>query len=59
MKLVELVLEIAEFLQVPVIAEGVETENQLRLLKERGCEIIQGYYFSKPVPPEEFTALFK
>ena len=59
MKLVELVLEIAEFLQVPVIAEGVETENQLRLLKERGCEIIQGYYFSKPVPPEEFTAFFK
>ena len=55
MKLVELVLEIAEFLQVPVIAEGVETENQLRLLKERNCDIIQGYYFSKPVPPEEFT----
>lgn len=58
MKLVELVLEIAEFLQVPVIAEGVETDNQLRLLKERGCDIIQGYYFSKPVPPEEFTAFF-
>ena len=59
MKLVELVLEIAEFLQVPVIAEGVETENQLRLLKERNCDIIQGYYFSKPVPPEEFTKFFK
>ncbi len=58
MKLVELVLEIAEFLQVPVIAEGVETENQLKLLKERGCDIIQGYYFSKPVPPEEFTEFF-
>ncbi len=54
MKLVEMVLEIARFLQVPVIAEGVETETQLKLLKERGCEIIQGYYFSKPVPPEEF-----
>ena len=59
MKLVELVLEIAEFLQVPVIAEGVETEKQLKLLKERNCDIIQGYYFSKPVPAEEFTKFFK
>ena len=58
MKLVELVLDIAKFLQVPVIAEGVETEEQLMLLKERGCDIIQGYYFSKPVPAEEFTQFF-
>lgn len=58
MKLVELVLDIAKFLQVPVIAEGVETEEQLMLLKERGCDIIQGYYFSKPVPPDEFTKFF-
>ena len=55
MKLVELVMDIAKFLQVPVIAEGVETEEQLKLLKARGCDIIQGYYFSRPVPPEEFT----
>ena len=55
MKLVELIMDIADFLHVPVIAEGVETEDQLMLLKERGCDIIQGYYFSKPVPPEEFT----
>ena len=59
MKLVELVLDIAKFLQVPVIAEGVETEEQLMLLKERGCDIIQGYYFSKPVPPDEFTKFFR
>ncbi len=58
MKLVELVLDIAKSLQVPVIAEGVETEEQLKLLKARGCDIIQGYYFSKPVPPEEFTKFF-
>ena len=48
-------MDIAKFLQVPVIAEGVETEEQLKLLKARGCDIIQGYYFSRPVPPEEFT----
>ena len=55
MKLVELVMDIAKVLQGPVIAEGVETEEQLKLLKARGCDIIQGYYFSRPVPPEEFT----
>ncbi len=53
-KLVELVIDIARFLEVPVVAEGVETEEQLQLLQEMGCDIIQGYFFSKPVPPEEF-----
>ena len=53
MKLVELVLEIARNLGVPVVAEGVETEEEYKMLKAAGCDIIQGYYFSKPVPPEE------
>jgi diguanylate cyclase (GGDEF)-like protein len=55
LKMLELILDIAKFLHVPVVAEGVETKEQLTILKERGCDIIQGYYFSKPVPPEEFT----
>ncbi len=54
MKLVELIIDIAKFLDVPVVAEGVETGSQLDTLKQMGCEIIQGYYFSKPVPAEEF-----
>ena len=54
LKLVELVVDIAKFLGVPVVAEGVEDEVQLNTLKEMGCDLIQGYYFSKPVPPEEF-----
>lgn len=54
LKLTELVMDISEFLDVPVVAEGVEDIEQLQKLKEMGCEIIQGYYFSKPVPPEEF-----
>ena len=58
-KLVELVIDIARFLDVPVVAEGVETEEQLQALKEMGCDIIQGYYFSKPVPPEEFGAFIR
>ena len=55
MELVTLVLKIAQTLGVPVIAEGVETEEELKMLKEAGCDIIQGYYFSKPIPPSEMS----
>lgn len=51
-RLVEIVLEIADFLAVPVVAEGVEKEEQYLLLKSMGCNVIQGYYFSQPVPAE-------
>ncbi len=52
--LVGLILGIARSLKIPVVAEGVETEEQLRLLKELGCPMVQGFYFSKPLPPKEF-----
>ena len=39
---------------MPVVAEGVETEEQLIALKELGCDYVQGYYFSKPVPAPDF-----
>ena len=51
---VELILGIARNLNVPVIAEGVETKEHLNILKNLGCDIIQGYYFSKPLPEIEF-----
>ena len=54
LRLVELIVDIACYLGVPVVAEGVETENQLRLLKNAGCDIVQGYYFSRPLPAAEF-----
>lgn len=54
-RMVELIIDIAKFLKVPCVAEGVETESQLQTLKKMGCDVIQGYYFSKPVPPEEFV----
>jgi EAL domain-containing protein (putative c-di-GMP-specific phosphodiesterase class I) len=52
--LVELILDIARYLKVPVVAECVETENQPKLLRDAGCNLVQGYYFSRPLPPQEF-----
>ena len=56
-RLVELVVDIAKYLKVPVVAEGVETESQMKLLKHAECDLVQGYYFSRPLPPEEFEKL--
>jgi EAL domain-containing protein (putative c-di-GMP-specific phosphodiesterase class I) len=56
--LVELILDIARYLKVPVVAEGVETGSQLKLLKDAGCDLVQGYYFSRPLPAEEFERRF-
>ena len=53
-RLVELIVDIARYLKVPVVAEGVETENQLKLLRDAGCDLVQGYYFSRPLPADEF-----
>ena len=54
-KMIKIIIDIASYLKVPTIAEGVESKEQVAVLKELGCEIIQGYYFSKPVPNEEFV----
>ena len=54
MWMIELIIDIADHLGVPVIAEGVETEEQLTALKNMGCDMVQGYYFSKPVPAPQF-----
>ena len=54
MRMIELIIDIADYLRVPVVAEGVETEELYLVLKAMGCDLVQGYYFSKPVPPEEF-----
>ncbi|MCR4674911.1 MAG: EAL domain-containing protein [Lachnospiraceae bacterium] len=58
-KMLEIVMDIAKFLKVNVVAEGVEEKEQLDILKSLEAQIIQGYYFSKPVSPEEFEALIK
>ena len=53
-RLLEAVIQLAESLEVPTIAEGVETAEQLLALKSMGCDVVQGYYFSRPLPADEF-----
>jgi diguanylate cyclase (GGDEF)-like protein len=57
-QMVSLILGIAQNLEIPVIAEGVETESQLLMLKDLGCALVQGYYFSRPLHPDEFEDRF-
>ncbi len=58
-RLVSLILDIARYLNVSVVAEGVETKGQLEILRAGDCDLVQGYYFSKPLPPEEFEKLIQ
>ena len=53
-RMLEIIIEIADSLAVPIIAEGVETEEQLNALKAMGCDLAQGFYFSKPLPAAEY-----
>ena len=57
--MLEIILEIARHIGAPVVAEGVETEEQITALKEIGCDMVQGYYFSPPVPGENFSAFLQ
>ncbi|HSH34123.1 MAG TPA: EAL domain-containing protein, partial [Actinomycetota bacterium] len=50
-------LELARGLEMTTLAEGIEREEEFAFLKERGCQLGQGFLFSKPVPPEEIIAL--
>ncbi|MBR7057505.1 MAG: EAL domain-containing protein [Stomatobaculum sp.] len=58
-RLLEVVIQLAESLEVPTIAEGVETAEQMLTLKTMGCDIVQGYYFSRPLSAKEFEIFMK
>nr|WP_269671139.1 bifunctional diguanylate cyclase/phosphodiesterase [Metabacillus litoralis] len=53
------IISLAKNLQLQFIAEGVESISQVTLLKEMNCELIQGYYISKPIPAEKFEYLLQ
>ncbi len=57
--ILENILQLAKSLQVTTTAEGVETEEQLAFLQQSGCEFIQGYLLSKPLPLTEFELVMK
>lgn len=58
-ELIKRLVEYAHIFGKTVIAEGVETEEQLNILKKLHCDEVQGYYFSKPLLPEELEIFYK
>lgn len=54
---VDAIIQMSHRLKMKVVAEGVETEQQAALLKNLGCDFVQGYYYSKPIPMNELLEL--
>jgi EAL domain-containing protein (putative c-di-GMP-specific phosphodiesterase class I) len=57
--IVAMIVSLAHTLGLKVIAEGVEDDDQLRLLRELGCDQIQGYLVGRPMPAEQVDALLR
>jgi len=53
------IINMAHSLNLLVVAEGVEDHEQLMILREQGCDMIQGFYISRPIPEKEFEELLK
>lgn len=53
------IMELARWMDLSVVAEGVETRQQLERLKKADCDYVQGYYFARPMPMAEFEELFR
>jgi EAL domain-containing protein (putative c-di-GMP-specific phosphodiesterase class I) len=59
LELVKIIIHIAHQFGLRVVAEGVEDRESLDMLRELGCDIVQGYYISKPLPRDEFESLVR
>ena len=55
----EAIIAMGKTLSLTIVAEGVETIEQMNFLKEHSCDAMQGYYFSKPIVPEQFADLLR
>lgn len=59
MKVLEHTAAMIKSLGLKIVAEGVETFEQVLMLRSMGCDFLQGYYFSKPIPPEEYVEFMR
>lgn len=55
MQIASTIITLAQQLSLEVVAEGVETQGQVEFLKSKGCHLMQGYYFSEPIPEDEIN----
>ena len=58
-KILVSVVKMAKLLDLPVIVEGVETEEQKDFLESISCEYVQGYYFARPMPPKDYEEILR
>ena len=58
-EIIKMIINLAKVMDATTVAEGVETLEQYNFLKENGCDIIQGYYLSKPLPINDFEELIQ
>ena len=56
--IIKSIIAVANSLNIKVIAEGIETETEFAMLKELGCDYIQGYLIGKPMPASDFQYNF-
>ncbi|HIT80233.1 MAG TPA: EAL domain-containing protein, partial [Candidatus Faecivivens stercorigallinarum] len=54
----EQITEMVHHLGISTVVEGVETEENDRMIHEMGCDFGQGYYYSRPIPAQEFSERF-
>jgi EAL domain-containing protein (putative c-di-GMP-specific phosphodiesterase class I) len=57
--IVRAMVALAEALDLDLVGEGVENQHQADILLASGCRVIQGYFYSPPVPPDQVTQWFK
>ena len=57
--IIKMIINLAKMMNSITVAEGVETKEHYEFLKESGCDIIQGYYLSKPLSQDDFEKLIE